>query len=317
MLSKNAKIYIAGHRGMVGSACWRAMDSAGYSNLLGKTSKELDLRDQREVNDFIQKERPEVIIDAAARVGGILANDTYPYEFLMDNMLIQNNLIRAAHENNVSKFIFLGSSCIYPKFAPQPLKEEYLLTDSLEPTNEWYAIAKISGVKLIEALRKEYNRDYVSLMPTNLYGPNDNYDLKTSHVLPAMIRKFHEAKEAGNTPVKLWGSGTPMREFLYVDDLGKAVLHALENSLDEHLYNIGTGVDLTIKSLAEHIQEAVGHKGDIIWDSSKPDGTPRKLMDNSKMESQGWKAEVSLAQGITLAYHWFLDNESSYRQVGI
>lgn len=317
MLSKNAKIYIAGHRGMVGSACWRAMDSAGYSNLLGKTSKELDLRDQREVNDFIQKERPEVIIDAAARVGGILANDTYPYEFLMDNMLIQNNLIRAAHENNVSKFIFLGSSCIYPKFAPQPLKEEYLLTDSLEPTNEWYAIAKISGVKLIEALRKEYNRDYVSLMPTNLYGPNDNYDLKTSHVLPAMIRKFHEAKEAGNTPVKLWGSGTPMREFLYVDDLGKAVLHALENSLDEHLYNIGTGSDLTIKSLAELIQEAVGHKGDIIWDSSKPDGTPRKLMDNSKMESQGWKAEVSLAQGITLAYHWFLDNESSYRQVGI
>ena len=317
MLSKNAKIYIAGHRGMVGSACWRAMDSAGYSNLLGKTSKELDLRDQRAVNDFIQEERPEAIIDAAARVGGILANDTYPYEFLMDNMLIQNNLIRAAHENNVSKFIFLGSSCIYPKFAPQPLKEEYLLTDSLEPTNEWYAIAKISGVKLIEALRKEYQRDYVSLMPTNLYGPNDNYDLKTSHVLPAMIRKFHEAKEAGNIPVKLWGSGTPMREFLYVDDLGNAVLHALENSLDEHLYNIGTGVDLTIKSLAELIQEAVGHKGDIIWDSSKPDGTPRKLMDNSKMESQGWKAEVSLAQGITLAYHWFLDNESSYRQVGI
>ena len=317
MPTKKSKIYIAGHRGMVGSACWRAMDSAGYSNLLGKTSKELDLRDQREVNDFIQKERPEVIIDAAARVGGILANDTYPYEFLMDNMLIQNNLIRAAHENNVSKFIFLGSSCIYPKFAPQPLKEEYLLTDSLEPTNEWYAIAKISGVKLIEALRKEYNRDYVSLMPTNLYGPNDNYDLKTSHVLPAMIRKFHEAKEAGNTPVKLWGSGTPMREFLYVDDLGKAVLHALENSLDEHLYNIGTGVDLTIKSLAELIQEAVGHKGDIIWDSSKPDGTPRKLMDNSKMESQGWKAQVNLEQGVSLAYQWFLDNVSSYRQVGI
>ena len=317
MLSKNAKIYIAGHRGMVGSACWRAMDSAGYSNLLGKTSKELDLRDQRAVNDFIQEERPEAIIDAAARVGGILANDTYPYEFLMDNMLIQNNLIRAAHENNVSKFIFLGSSCIYPKFAPQPLKEEYLLTDSLEPTNEWYAIAKISGVKLIEALRKEYNRDYVSLMPTNLYGPNDNYDLKTSHVLPAMIRKFHEAKLNNNTPVELWGSGTPMREFLYVDDLGNAVLHALENSLDEHLYNIGTGGDLTIKSLAELIQKAVGHKGEIIWDSSKPDGTPRKLMDNSKMESQGWKAEVSLAQGITLAYQWFLDNESSYRQIGI
>jgi len=317
MPNKKSKIYIAGHRGMVGSACWRALNSAGYSNLLGRTSKELDLRDQRAVDDFIQEEQPEVIIDAAARVGGILANDSYPYEFLMDNMLIQNNLIRAAHENNVLKFIFLGSSCIYPKFAPQPLKEEYLLTDSLEPTNEWYAIAKISGVKLIEALRKEYDRDYVSLMPTNLYGPNDNFDLKTSHVLPAMIRKFHEAKLNNNTPVELWGSGTPMREFLYVDDLGNAVLHALENSLDEHLYNIGTGGDLTIKSLAELIQKAVGHKGEIIWDSSKPDGTPRKLMDNSKMESQGWKAEVSLAQGITLAYQWFLDNESSYRQIGI
>jgi GDP-L-fucose synthase len=317
MLSKNAKIYISGHRGMVGSACWRALEKAGYKNLMGRSSSELDLRNQAAVNEFIKAEKPSAVIDAAARVGGILANDTYPYEFLMDNMLIQNNLIRAAHENNVSKFIFLGSSCIYPKFAPQPLKEEYLLTDSLEPTNEWYAIAKISGVKLIEALRKEYNRDYVSLMPTNLYGPNDNFDLKTSHVLPAMIRKFHEAKEAGNTPVKLWGSGTPMREFLYVDDLGKAVLHALENSLDEHLYNIGTGVDLTIKSLAELIQSTVGHKGEIIWDSSKPDGTPRKLMDNSKMESQGWKAEVSLAQGITLAYQWFLDNEKSYRQVSL
>ena len=317
MLSKDAKIYIAGHRGMVGAASWRALERAGYNNLLGKTSKELDLRDQRAVNDFIQFERPEAVIDAAARVGGILANNTYPYEFLMDNMLIQNNLIRAAHDNDVSKFIFLGSSCIYPKFAPQPLKEEYLLTDSLEPTNEWYAIAKISGVKLIEALRKEYDRDYVSLMPTNLYGPNDNFDLKTSHVLPAMIRKFHEAKLNNHTPVELWGSGTPLREFLYVDDLGKAVLHALENSLDEHLYNIGTGVDLTIKSLAGLIQMTVGHKGEIIWDSSKPDGTPRKLMDNSKMESQGWKAQVNLEQGVALAYQWFLDNVTNYRQVGI
>ena len=317
MPNKKSKIYIAGHRGMVGSACWRALNSAGYSNLLGRTSKELDLRDQRAVNDFIQEEQPEVIIDAAARVGGILANDSYPYEFLMDNMLIQNNLIRAAHENNVPKFIFLGSSCIYPKFAPQPLKEECLLTDSLEPTNEWYAIAKISGVKLIEALRKEYKRDYVSLMPTNLYGPNDNYDLKTSHVLPAMIRKFHEAKEAGNTPVNLWGSGSPMREFLYVDDLGQAVLFAMENSLQEHLYNVGTGADLTIKSLAELIQSTVGHEGQIVWDSSKPDGTPRKLMDNSKMENQGWKAQVNLNQGVSLAYQWFLDNVSSYREVGI
>ena len=317
MLSKKAKIYIAGHRGMVGSACWRALEKAGYKNLMGRSSSELDLRNQAAVNEFIKAEKPSAVIDAAARVGGILANDTYPYEFLMDNMLIQNNLIRAAHENNVSKFIFLGSSCIYPKFAPQPLKEEYLLTDSLEPTNEWYAIAKISGVKLIEALRKEYNRDYVSLMPTNLYGPNDNYDLKTSHVLPAMIRKFHEAKEAGNTSVKLWGSGAPMREFLYVDDLGQAVLFAMENSLQEHLYNVGTGVDLTIKSLAGLIQSTVGHKGEIIWDSSKPDGTPRKLMDNSKMESQGWKAQVNLEQGVSLAYQWFRDNVSSYREVGI
>ena len=317
MLSKNSKIYIAGHRGMVGSACWRTIERAGYKNLIGKSSGELDLRNQQAVNQFIKAEQPSVVIDAAARVGGILANDTYPYEFLMDNMLIQNNLIRAAHENNVSKFIFLGSSCIYPKLAPQPLKEEYLLTDSSESTNEWYAVAKISGVKLIEALRKEYNRDYVSLMPTNLYGPNDNYDLKTSHVLPAMIRKFHEAKLNDNAPVKLWGSGTPMREFLYVDDLGRAVLHALENTLNEHLYNVGTGVDLTIKSLAKLIQEVVGHEGEIMWDATKPDGTPRKLMDNSKMKSQGWKAEVSLKQGVILAYQWFLDNRNSYREVGI
>lgn len=317
MVNKSDRIYIAGHRGMVGSACWRALEAEGYSNLVGKTSKELDLRDQKAVEEFIRSEKPAAIIDAAAKVGGILANDTYPYEFLMDNMLIQNNLIRSAHENDVPKFIFLGSSCIYPKFAPQPLKEEYLLTDSLEPTNEWYAIAKITGVKLIEALRKEFNKDYVSLMPTNLYGPNDNFDLKTSHVLPAMIRKFHEAKLNNNAPVELWGSGTPMREFLYVDDLGKAVLYALENPLGEHLYNIGTGVDLTIKSLAELIQHTVGHKGDVIWDATKPDGTPRKLMDNSKMEIQGWKAEVSLEKGIGLAYDWFLAHIEVFRQVKI
>lgn len=317
MVNKSDRIYIAGHRGMVGSACWRALEAEGYSNLVGKTSKELDLRDQKAVEEFIRSEKPAAIIDAAAKVGGILANDTYPYEFLMDNMLIQNNLIRSAHENDVPKFIFLGSSCIYPKFAPQPLKEEYLLTDSLEPTNEWYAIAKITGVKLIEALRKEFNKDYVSLMPTNLYGPNDNFDLKTSHVLPAMIRKFHEAKLNNNAPVELWGSGTPMREFLYVDDLGKAVLYALENPLSEHLYNIGTGVDLTIKSLAELIQHTVGHKGDVIWDATKPDGTPRKLMDNSKMEIQGWKAEVSLEKGIGLAYDWFLAHIEVFRQVKI
>ena len=305
MISKSDKIYIAGHRGMVGSACWRALEAKGYTNLIGRTSKELDLRDQKAVEDFIRTEKPVAIIDAAAKVGGILANDTYPYEFLMDNMLIQNNLIRSAHENDVPKFIFLGSSCIYPKFAPQPLKEEYLLTDSLEPTNEWYAIAKISGVKLIEALRKEYGRDYVSLMPTNLYGPNDNFDLKSSHVLPAMIRKFHEAKLNGNTPVKLWGTGSPMREFLHVDDLGQAVLFALENKLDEHLYNVGTGMDLTIKELATLIQSKVGHKGEIIWDSTKPDGTPRKLMDNSKIQMQGWKAKIEISTGVETVYNWF------------
>ena len=305
MIKKSDKIYIAGHRGMVGSACWRALEAEGYTNLTGKTSKELDLRDQKAVEDFIRAEQPVAIIDAAAKVGGILANDTYPYEFLMDNMLIQNNLIRSAHENDVPKFIFLGSSCIYPKFAPQPLKEEYLLTDSLEPTNEWYAIAKISGVKLIEALRKEFGRDYVSLMPTNLYGPNDNFDLQSSHVLPAMIRKFHEAKLNGNAPVELWGTGSPQREFLHVDDLAQAVLFALENTLDEHLYNVGTGVDLTVKELAELIQSTIGHKGEIVWDRTKPDGTPRKLMDNSKIQNQGWKSQIQLTSGVESIYNWF------------
>jgi GDP-L-fucose synthase len=315
MIKKSDKIYIAGHRGMVGSACWRALEAEGYNNLVGKTSRELDLREQKAVEKFIKSEKPAAIIDAAAKVGGILANDTYPYEFLMDNMLIQNNLIRSAHENDVLKFIFLGSSCIYPKFAPQPLKEEYLLTDSLEPTNEWYAIAKISGVKLIEALRKEYGRDYVSLMPTNLYGPNDNFDLKSSHVLPAMIRKFHEAKLNGNAPVELWGTGSPMREFLHVDDLAQAVLFALENRLKEHLYNVGTGVDLKIRDLALLIQSNVGHKGELEWDTNKPDGTPRKLMDIDRLNSQGWHSSIALEEGISKTYAWFLDNKSNLRNL--
>ena len=311
MIKKSDKIFIAGHRGMVGSACWKALEAEGYFNLIGKTSKELDLRDQKAVEEFIRDEQPAAIIDAAAKVGGILANDTYPYEFLMDNLLIQNNLISSAHENNVPKFIFLGSSCIYPKFAPQPLKEEYLLTDSLEPTNEWYAIAKISGVKLIEALCKEYGRDYVSLMPTNLYGPNDNFDLKSSHVLPAMIRKFHEAKMNGNTPVELWGTGSPMREFLHVDDLAQAVLFALENKLEEHLYNVGTGVDLKIRELAKIIQSVVGHHGELIWDSTKPDGTPRKLLDIGKLSQKGWKAKISLETGLNKVYGWFVNKSES------
>jgi GDP-L-fucose synthase len=313
----NQKVYIAGHRGMVGSAIWRALEKLGYQNLIGRTSKELDLRNQAAVNAFFQEEKPDVIIDAAARVGGILANNDYPYTFLMENMQIQNNLIDAALRYDVQKFIFLGSSCIYPKFAPQPLKEEYLLSDSLEPTNEWYAIAKISGVKACEAIRKQYGKDFVSLMPTNLYGPHDNFDLKTSHVLPAMIRKFHDAKLAGNTPVELWGTGTPMREFLHVDDLANAVVFALDNQLPEHLYNVGFGSDVSIKDLALRIQNIVGHSGEIHWDSTKPDGTPRKWMDSSKLMNLGWKPSINLEDGIRETYKWFLDNQSVFKEVKI
>ena len=310
-LTKDTKIYIAGHRGMVGSAVWRALSAEGYTNLIGRTSKELDLRNQAEVNAFFAQEKPGVVIDAAAKVGGILANNTYPYAFLMDNLQIQNNLIAAALQTDVQKFIFLGSSCIYPKLAPQPLKEEYLLTGPLEPTNEWYAIAKIAGVKACEAIRKEFGKDYVSLMPTNLYGPFDNFDLQSSHVLPAMIRKFHEAKHNNHASVTLWGSGTPMREFLHVDDLAQAVLFALENTLPEHLYNVGSGTDLTIKELALLIQKEVGHEGEIVWDASKPDGTPRKLMDVSKMNANGWKAQIGLPEGIRSTIEWFISNISN------
>ena len=310
-LTKDTKIYIAGHRGMVGSAVWRALSAEGYTNLIGRTSKELDLRNQAAVNAFFAQEQPGVVIDAAAKVGGILANNTYPYAFLMDNLQIQNNLIAAALQTDVQKFIFLGSSCIYPKLAPQPLKEEYLLTAPLEPTNEWYAIAKIAGVKACEAIRKEFGKDYVSLMPTNLYGPFDNFDLQSSHVLPAMIRKFHEAKHNKHASVTLWGSGTPMREFLHVDDLAQAVLFALEHTLPEHLYNVGSGTDLTIKELALLIQKEVGHEGEIVWDASKPDGTPRKLMDVSKMNANGWKAQIGLPEGIRSTIEWFISNISN------
>jgi GDP-L-fucose synthase len=314
-MEKTAKIYIAGHKGMVGSSVWRALKARGYSNLIGKTSSELDLRNQQAVNDFYKEEKPDAVIDAAAKVGGILANNNFPYQFLMENMQIQNNLIDGAFKSGIEKFIFLGSSCIYPKFAPQPLKEEYLLTDSLEPTNEWYAIAKITGVKACEAIRKQYDKDYVSLMPTNLYGYYDNFDLKSSHVLPAMIRKFHEAKENNHNTVSLWGSGTPMREFLFVDDLAQAVIFALENKLSSHLYNVGSGKDVTIKELAETIQNIVGHKGEIRWDSSKPDGTPRKLMDVSKMKSIGWEYSTELDSGIQKTYNWFLDNINNFKEV--
>jgi len=302
---------------MVGSAVWRALESKGYSNLIGKTSAELDLRNQHAVNEFYALEKPEVVIDAAAKVGGILANNDFPYQFLMENMQIQNNLIDGAHKAGIEKFIFLGSSCIYPKFAPQPLKEEYLLTDSLEPTNEWYAIAKISGVKACQAIRKQYNKEYVSLMPTNLYGSFDNFDLQSSHVLPAMLRKFHEAKISNHSDVTLWGSGTPMREFLFVDDMAEAVVYALKHELPEYLYNVGSGIDITIKELAETIKAVTGHQGKIIWDTKKPDGTPRKLMDVSKMKNIGWKYSTELEEGIRKTYRWFLENIDSIKEVNL
>ncbi len=296
---------------MVGSAIWRNLESNGYTNLIGRTSSELDLRNQVTVEAFFEAERPDVVIDAAARVGGVLANNDFPYKFLMENLQIQNNLIDAAHRFDVQKFIFLGSSCIYPRLAPQPLKEDYLLTSELEPTNEWYAIAKIAGVKACQAIRKQYHKDFVSLMPTNLYGTHDNFDLTSSHVLPAMIRKFHEAKQNNNAEVVLWGSGTPLREFLFVDDMAAAVVFTLENQLPDYLYNVGTGDDLTIRELAETIQKIVGHQGEIIWDSTKPDGTPRKLMDVSKMENAGWEAKIGLEEGIKKTYQWFLENVST------
>lgn len=308
-LKKEDKIFISGHKGMVGSAVWRNLSAKGYTNLIGRSSSELDLRNQEAVEVFFELERPDAVVDAAAKVGGILVNNSYPYAFLMENMLIQNNLIDAAHRFQVKKFIFLGSSCIYPKFAPQPLKEEYLLTGALEPTNEWYAVAKISGLKACEAIRKEFRKEFVSLMPTNLYGPNDNFDLQSSHVLPALIRKFHVAKLAGHLPVEIWGSGRPMREFLHVDDFAEAVAFSLENTLPEHLYNVGTGTDITIENLALLVQQVIGHTGKITYDKSKPDGTPRKLLDVSKMNKLGWCARIELQVGIIKTYNWFLENE--------
>lgn len=317
MLTKGSKIYIAGHRGMVGTAIKQKLENEGYSNLVYQTSSELDLRNQKAVNSFFKEARPGIVIDAAARVGGILANNEYPWHFISDNLQIQNNLIAAAHENDVGKFIFLGSSCIYPKHADQPMSEDCLLTGVLEPTNQWYAIAKITGIKLIEALRKQYNRKYISLMPTNLYGPNDNFDLITSHVLPAMIRKFHEAKVADHSSVTLWGTGSPMREFLHVNDVASAVFFALNNNMEHNLYNVGTGKDITIKNLALLIQDIVGHKGKIEWDTSKPDGTPRKLMDCNRMAQAGWTYSIELRDGIKRTYEWFINNIDELKEVKI
>ncbi|MFD3275054.1 GDP-L-fucose synthase [Aquirufa echingensis] len=307
-MKKEAKIYVAGHRGMVGSAIVRQLQAHGYQHIIVRTSQELDLRNQEAVSAFFQQEKPDYVFLAAAKVGGIIANNTYRADFLYENLAIQNNVIHAAYLNQVTKLMFLGSSCIYPKMAPQPLKESYLLTGVLEPTNEPYAIAKIAGIKMCEAYRAQYGCDFISVMPTNLYGPNDNYDLQNSHVLPAMIRKFHEAKERGDATMELWGTGSPMREFLYADDLAEACLFLMENYSDTELVNIGTGVDVTIKELAETVQKIVGFDGEIRWDVSKPDGTPRKLMDVSKLHQLGWKHHIELADGIHLAYQDFLQN---------
>ncbi len=308
---KMNKIYIAGHRGMVGSAIKRRLEKDGFNNIIGRTSAELDLKDQAAVRDFFRKEKPDTVVLAAAKVGGIQANNTYRAQFIYENLMIQNNVIHQAYEHGVKRLLFLGSSCIYPKLAPQPLKEESLLTGLLEETNEPYAIAKIAGIKMVESYRRQYGCDYISAMPTNLYGPNDNYDLKNSHVMPALIRKFHTAKKEGAATVEVWGTGSPMREFLHVDDLADACVYLLQNYHEELFVNIGTGTDLTIKALAEIIQEIVGFKGELKWDSSKPDGTPRKLMDVSRLHQMGWKHKIELRDGIAQVYEAFKKYEGA------
>ena len=293
---------------MVGSSCWRLLKKNGYNNLVGRNSSDLNLTNQKDVERFFLQEKPDAVINAAAKVGGIFANTQYPYQFLMDNMQIQNNLINSSLNNNVSKFIFLGSSCIYPKHADQPLKENYLLSGPLEQTNQWYAIAKISGVKLIESIRKQFGHDYVSLMPTNLYGPGDNYNLETSHVVPAMIRKFYEGKQNKSDSVLIWGSGTPLREFLHVDDLAQAIIIKLSSESSNSIYNVGSGEEISIKNLAIKIRRIIGYKGNIVWDNSKPDGTPRKLLDSSLISQLGWRPKINLDEGIRLTYEDFLKN---------
>lgn len=309
-MEKDAKIYIAGHRGMVGSAIWRNLENAGYTQLIGRTSAELDLRNQQAVASFFKEVQPDYVFLAAAKVGGIMANNTYRADFLFENLSIQNNVIHQAYVQRVKKLMFLGSSCIYPKLAPQPLKESYLLTGLLEPTNEPYAIAKIAGIKLCEAYRAQYACNFISVMPTNLYGYNDNYHPEHSHVLPALIRRFHEAKVTGAEEVMIWGSGSPLREFLFADDLAAACCFLMENYHEPELINIGTGSDLSIKDLALMIKDIVGFTGSLNFDSSKPDGTPRKLMDVSKLHGLGWKHQVELEEGIALAYGDFLQQNN-------
>ncbi|MGK6351555.1 GDP-L-fucose synthase [Parapedobacter sp. DT-150] len=312
-MNKNSKIYIAGHRGMVGGAITRYLKDEGYTNLILRTSAELDLRSQQAVDDFFATERPDYVFLAAAKVGGIMANNTYRADFIYDNLIMEANIIHAAHKYEVKKLLFLGSSCIYPKMAPQPLKEDYLLTGTLESTNEPYAIAKIAGIKLCEAYRDQYGRDFISVMPTNLYGIGDNYHPENSHVLPALIRRFHEAKEESKPSVTIWGSGTPKREFLYADDLAEATVYLMNNYSERQLINVGTGEDLTIRELAELIKEVVGYEGELLFDASKPDGTPRKLMDVGKLHRLGWEHKTTLKEGIAKAYQDFLQNTYAER----
>lgn len=308
MMEKSSKIYIAGHRGLVGSALVRNLESKGFTNIIKRTSKELDLRNQQAVQEFFKQERPEYVILAAAKVGGIHANNTYPAEFIYDNLMIQNNVIKAAHDFKVKKLLFLGSTCIYPKLAPQPIKEEYLLTGALEETNEAYAVAKIAGLEMCKFFKRQYGDNFISCMPTNLYGPNDNFDLQSSHVLPALIRKFHEAKVNHQPTVEVWGTGTPLREFIYVDDMADACIFLMENYDGEQHVNIGTGEEVSIRQLAETVKEVVGFEGKLIFNTNMPDGTPRKLTTVDKLHALGWKHKVSLKDGIQLAYDWYLQN---------
>jgi len=306
LMNENSRIYVAGHRGLVGSAIWRELQRQGFKNLAGRTRSEVNLLDAGDVQKFFAETKPEFVFVAAAKVGGIHANNTQPAAFLFENLQIQNNLIHAAKLAGVKKLLFLGSSCIYPKLAPQPLKEEYLLTGPLEPTNEWYAVAKIAGIKLCQAYRRQYGCDFISAMPTNMYGPNDNYDLQTSHVLPALIRKFHDAKTSSAPAVTCWGTGAPLREFLYADDLASACVFLMQHYSEEQFINIGSGSEITIRNLSELVKRVVGFAGEIVWDSTKPDGTPRKLMDSSRLFALGWKPEVDLEAGVRLAYEDFL-----------
>jgi GDP-L-fucose synthase len=308
MMNPHAKIYVAGHRGLAGSAIVRRLQAVGCDNLLLRTHTELDLTNQAAVDAFFAAERPEYVFLAAAKVGGIQANNLYPAEFIRDNLAIQTNVIHAAWSNGASKLLFLGSSCIYPKFAPQPMPESCLLTGELEPTNEWYAIAKIAGIKMCQAYRKQYGFDAISLMPTNLYGPGDNFNLENSHVLPALLRKFHEAKERGDAEVVMWGTGTPRREFMHVDDLGDAAVFLMQNYSDEAFVNVGVGEDVTIRELGQLVGEVVGFRGKIVQDLSKPDGTPRKLMDVDRLSALGWKARIALRDGVAETYQWFVEH---------